>query len=155
MNPKSAIAKGKALENHVCELLRAKGLDPKAYRSHGSGNGNTEKADIWTSLTILGRNVGFECKNHAVPHIRDWWEQTQKLEKLGREPVLVYKLTGENMGEAKVVIYLETFLDLIEQTKIRGEIIVDDSVDAKKSTWNLKQAKDYISKAINILKKEE
>lgn len=153
MNPRSAKAKGNALEQHVCDELAKKGLDLKAYRSHGSGSGTREKADIWTSLTILGRNAGFECKNHKVPHIKDWWSQTQELEKVGREPILVYKLGGESMGDAKAVVYLDTLLDLIAQTKVRGEIIVEDSQDRKKTSYELKQAKDLISRAIGLLNK--
>lgn len=114
MSPKSRIQKGKELENYVCERIKEKGLDEKAVRSHGSGNGTREKADIWTSLMILGRNAGIECKNQKKASIKDWWEQTQKLEVLGREPVLVYKLGGESLEESKVVIYLDTFLELLK-----------------------------------------
>lgn len=109
---KSSVAKGKLLENHVVEQLREKGIDLRAYRSYGSGNGNGEKSDIWTSLMVLGQNVGIECKNHASLCIPEWWRQTKKLEKLGREPVLVFKQFGEPLGESKVVIYLDTFLEM-------------------------------------------
>src|SRR3990167_9098211 len=111
MNPKSAIAKGKILENYVADMLREKGLDSKAYRSHGSGSGNREKSDIWTSLMICGRNAGFECKNHKVLKIPEWWKQTEKLSMLGYEPVLVFKMDRESLEETKVVIYLDTFLE--------------------------------------------
>lgn len=154
MKAKSAIQKGKDLENYVCEQLVDKSLDQKAYRSHGSGNGITEKADIWTSLTLLGRNAGIECKNHAVPHIKDWWEQTQKLEKLGREPILVYKLKGEGMGEVKAVVYLDTLLELIKlanSSETRGEIIQDNSQSSQKTIWELKRLKDQINKVIKLI----
>lgn len=114
MTPKSAIEKGKMLEEYVCEQLREKGLDVKAYRSHGSGNGTTEKADIWTSLTLLGQNAGFECKNHKTIHIKEWWNQTKKLESLGREPILVYRIQGQNMGDTLCTVYLDTLLELIK-----------------------------------------
>lgn len=116
MKAKSAIAKGKLLDDYVVSQLREKGIDPRAMRSHGSGNGNTEKSDIWTSTMILGQNAGFECKNHATLHIPEWWRQTKKLESLGREPVLVFKQFGESMGETKVVIYLDTLLELIKSS---------------------------------------
>src|SRR5690348_6860740 len=112
MTPRSAIAKGKLLEDHVAQRIRDLGIDPKAYRSHGSGNGNTEKGDIWTSMVVLGQNVGIECKNQTNIAIPEWWRQTKKLESLGREPVLAFKLAGEPVTETKVVIYLETFLEL-------------------------------------------
>ena len=114
MTPKSAIQKGKLLEEHVALQLREKGIDLRAQRAFGSGNGNTEKSDIWTSAMILGQNAGFECKNHATLHIPEWWKQTKKLESLGREPVLVFKQFGEPLGETKVVIYLDTLLELMK-----------------------------------------
>lgn len=115
MNPKSAIQKGKELENYTADQINLKGLDTNARRSSGSGNGNREKSDIDTNMVILGRNAGIECKNHKTPHIKEWWSQTKKLQDLGREPVLVYKLQGESLGEAKAVIYLDTLLDLIKR----------------------------------------
>lgn len=114
---KSQVQKGKILEEHVASQIREKGIDPKAYRAHGSGNGNTEKADIWTSMMVLGQNVGIECKNQATLSIPDWWRQTKKLEKLGREPVLVFKIYGEPLGETKAIIYLDTFLEMAKRIK--------------------------------------
>ena len=67
MKPKTAIQKGKELENYVAERIESKGLG-RARRSIGSGSGNREKSDIDTNLMILGRNVGIECKNCKVAH---------------------------------------------------------------------------------------
>ena len=114
MKPKSAKAKGKLLESYVAEQIRAKGIDSKAYRSHGSGSSPTEKGDIWTSMMILGQNAGIECKNHAKLNIPDWWRQTCKLESLGREPVFVFKFPFEPLGNTKVVIYIDTLLELVK-----------------------------------------
>ena len=113
----TAIKKGKELENYISDQIREKGLDPKASRSIGSGSGTREKADIDTNLMVLGKNIGIEAKNHKRPDIRNWWKQTQELEKLGREPVLVYKLGGEALGDAKAVIYLDTLLELIKRSQ--------------------------------------
>lgn len=115
--PKTKIQRGRDLENYVADEIRRKGLDPKASRSIGSGSGNREKADINTSLTILGRNAGIECKNYKVAHIQEWWRQTEKLCTIAREPVLAYKLERETLGETKVVIYLDTFLDLLKKNQ--------------------------------------
>ena len=117
MKSKSATDKGKLLENYVADQIKAKGLDNKAYRSHGSGSGNREKGDIWTKVAIFGRNLGIECKNQKTLAIPDWWRQTKKLEVLGREPVLAFKIHNESIGEAKVVIYLDTFLDLVKASQ--------------------------------------
>ena len=117
MKTSSALAKGKLLEEYVASQIREKGLDPRAYRSHGSGNTNTEKGDIWTSMMILGQNAGIECKNQAHLSIPEWWKQTKKLESLGREPVLVFKQFGEPLPETKCVVYLDTLLELIKNQK--------------------------------------
>jgi hypothetical protein len=105
--------KGKFLEEYVAERMRYFCVDPKAYRSHGSGSTNTEKGDIWTSMTVFGRNAGIEVKNQKTICIPEWWRQTQKLESLGREPILAFKLPGESLDGTKVVIYLDTFLELV------------------------------------------
>lgn len=114
---KTSVQKGKLLEKWVADQIREKGIDPRAYPAHGSGNTNTEKGDIWTSMMILGQNAGIECKNHKTLHIPDWWRQTKKLESLSREPVLVFKEYGEPMTETKCVIYLDTLLELIKSQK--------------------------------------
>lgn len=114
---KTSVQKGKLLEKYVSDQIREKGIDPKAYPAHGSGNGNSEKGDIWTSMMILGQNAGIECKNHATLHIPEWWKQTKKLESLAREPVLVFKIYGEPMQETKAIIYLDTLLELIKNQK--------------------------------------
>lgn len=151
MKPQSAIQKGKDLENYVCEQLQTKGLDLKAYRSKGSGSGTGEKADIWTSLTVLGRNAGIECKNHAVPHIKDWWEQAQKLEKLGREPILVYKLFGESKGDIKAVVYLNTLLDLIKLSNNAEPQEEKKPIENNKLKWLLKSGVEILKKIIKEL----
>ena len=116
MNPRSAIQKGKELENYTADQINLKGLDTNARRSSGSGNGNREKADVDTNMMVLGRNAGIECKNYKNAHVQEWWDQAKKLEVLGKEPIVVYKLQGESLGEAKAIIYLDTLLDLIKRS---------------------------------------
>lgn len=114
ITPRAAIQKGKDLENYVADQIIAKGIDPRAVRSFGSGNGNREKSDIWTSMQVLGRQAGIECKHATSYDVPGWWRQTKKLEVLGYEPILVIKQTHETYDGAKVVIYLETFLELVK-----------------------------------------
>lgn len=139
MKATSAIAKGKLLEEYVAKQIREKGIDPKAVRSHGSGSTNTEKSDIWTSMQILGVNAGIECKNHKVIKLQDWWRQTKKLESLNREPVLVFKIDQEPLEATKVVIYLDTLLELVAN---QGGDVKEDYQDpaAKYAFRNLKKA---------------
>lgn len=106
--------KGQILEKHVCDRIRALEIDLRVRPSFNSGATSTEKADIWTSMMVLGQNAGIECKNQKTLKLPEWWKQTRKLESLGREPILVYKEHNAPLTEAKAVIYLETLLELIK-----------------------------------------
>lgn len=114
---KGRIQKGKALENYVVEQLIAKGLDLRARRSYGSGNSNGIKADIDTNATILGQAMGIECKHMDKLNVPEAWRQTQKLQNLGYEPVLVIKQTADRYENTKAVVYLDTLLELIKNQK--------------------------------------
>lgn len=114
---RARIQKGKDLENHVVDRIIAKGLDPRARRSYGSGNSNGIKADIDTSMTILGMVAGFECKHMDKLNVPEAWRQTKKLESLGYEPILVIKQTADKYGDTKVVMYLETLLEMVKKLK--------------------------------------
>lgn len=109
--------KGLVLEKYVCEQIIAKGLDDRARPSYNSGATNSEKSDIWTSLMILGQNAGIEVKNQKTLKIPEWWSQTKKLESLGREPVLVYKIHNQPLSETLCTIRLDTLLELLKSVK--------------------------------------
>lgn len=95
--------KGRLLENYVADQIQLKGIDLRARAELSSGAGNREKGDIWTSMMILDQNVGIECKNQRNLDIPGWWRQTKKLESLRREPLLIFHIEHEPMGETKVV----------------------------------------------------
>lgn len=107
--------KGLVLEKYVCEQIIAKGLDDRARPSYGSGSTTTEKADIWTSMVVLGQNAGIECKNHKQISMADWWYQTKKLESLAREPILVFKIHNAPLGDTLCTIYFDTFLEMAKE----------------------------------------
>lgn len=112
---KNTKQKGRLLENHVADEIAKKGIDPRARAESSSGAGNREKGDIWTSMMILGQNAGIECKNQKTISIPEWWKQTQKLQSLGREPVLVFKIHHAPLGDSLATVYLDTLLDLIKE----------------------------------------
>lgn len=147
MKTRSSIAKGKLLEHHICERLADTGLDVRAKRSPGSGNGNREKADIDTCIEINGRNLGIEAKNHKTIAIPAWWKQAQKLEVLGREPVLAFKLPRDPLESTLVVIYFETLLELLAGEKTSLEPITEKP----EIKWRAKRAKDAINELMKYL----
>lgn len=151
MKPSSAKQKGKLLEDHVADQIVVLGLDPRARRDGASGAGNREKGDIQTSLMVLGQNVGIECKNQKTLAIPDWWRQTKKLESLGREPILVYKIQGDPLEGALVTIYLDTFLRLVKLAQGKEEVVTGVSVDDRNRQYKLENAKRAITEALKVL----
>ena len=139
--------KGKLLENWVADRLAETGLDVRAKRDGASGAGNREKGDVSTCVQINGRNLGIECKNHKSLHIPEWWKQAKKMEVLGREPVLVFKIPQDSLNGSMVVIYLETLLELLAGNTERLESIVEKP-DIK---WRAKKAKDAINDLMKYL----
>ena len=150
MKPQSAKQKGKLLEDYVADRFVDTGLDLKARRNADSGAGNREKADIHTSLQIGERNLGIECKNQKTPKMKSWWEQTAKLEKNGYEPILIYKLDREKFLEIKVVLYLETFIELLLESK--GVVDVKEvELDQRSLKYKLDRAKHAVNELIKEL----
>jgi hypothetical protein len=139
--------KGKLLENWVADRLVETGLDVRARRDGASGAGSREKGDISTDVQIGGRNLGIECKNHKTLHIQDWWKQTRKLESLGREPVLAFKLPHDGLEGTLVVIYLETLLELLQGNSGSLEPITEKP----EIKWKVKRAKEAINDLLKVL----
>ncbi len=59
--------------------------------------------------------AGFECKHMDKLNVPEAWRQTKKLESLGYEPLLVIKQTADKYGDTKVVMYLETLLEMVKK----------------------------------------
>lgn len=152
MKGKSAKAKGKLLEDYVADQIILKGLDSKAHRDGASGAGNREKGDINTSMMVLGQNAGIECKNQATLHIPEWWKQTKKLESLQREPILAFKQFGEPLTETKVIIYLDTFLELVKLSQGEKIYVEVEQGDSNTKKWAIQNA---ISSLKKLLKEYE
>ncbi len=150
MKPKSVKAKGKLLEDYVADQIVVKNIDVKARRDGGSGSGNREKGDISTSMIVLGRNAGIECKNQKVLKIQEWWKQTIKLQGLGREPILVFKTFGDPLGETKAVIYLDTLLELTK--KSQGDKIVEytPEEDSREKKWAIQNTISSLKKLLKF-----
>lgn len=149
--------KGMQLANYIADQIVAKGIDPKARADGGSGAGNREKADISTSMLVLGSQAGIEAKNQKNISHKDSWNQTKKLESLGCEPILAYKDFGDPMEETKVTIYLDTFLELVKlsqgkKPEQRGMMMIHNQ---REVAWALNNLKVAASKAMKVLEQYE
>ena len=143
--------KGMQLTKYVSKEIREKGLDPKAFPRGDSGAGNIEKTDITTSMTVNGVSVGIECKFADKYKMSEWWQQTRKLENLGLDPTLIFKLNNERFESTKVVIYLETYLELIKASYGINDTTQVDTPKTRKALHFLENAKSSIKSALNIL----
>jgi len=152
---KSARQKGKDLEDYVADQIKEKGIDIRARRNADSGAGNRDKSDIITNMQVNGKNAGIECKNHAKPHVREWFKQAQKLEVLGCEPILIYKLFGEAKEETKAVIYLSTFLDIVKKANSDKDVIEIPKEDSREMKWKLSRLVSAAKEVIKQLEKDD
>ena len=110
MNPKSAIAKGKELENWIVDRLHISGLDTRAYRQKGSGNG-LNKGDVWNDLNLCIEAKN--CKNFS----QDWFKQVKR-ESLGVQiPVVVWHKNQVPLDESVVIISWNYFEELLLKSK--------------------------------------
>jgi hypothetical protein len=139
--------KGMILSKYVADQIVSKQIDVKACADGASGAGNREKADVHTSMLVLGIQAGIECKNQKNINHKDSWRQTKKLEKLGCEPILVFKDFGEPLEESKAIIYLDTLLELIKSSKT-GKI----EPQSTKTTYTDNTIKYRTQRAISELK---
>lgn len=148
MKSQSAKQKGKLLENYVADQIKVKGLDNKAHRDGASGSGNREKADISTSMTVLGRQAMFECKNQKTMKFNEWWRQLESYSHDG-EPILAFKFDRESLEATKVVIYLDSFLELVKKAcEPKSQFNAN-----RELVWHLERVKQDAQKTIKLLEK--
>jgi hypothetical protein len=115
ITPQSAKAKGNLLEAYIARRIREIGLDRLAMKMPGSGSGQF-KGDVNTKMKVLGRQAVIEAKNQKNLHIQEWWIQTERQTLSYGEPILAFKLYREPLEATKVVIYLDTFLELVKRS---------------------------------------
>ena len=138
MNPKSAIAKGKELENFVANLLTD--IDPTATRQHGSGNG-LAKGDVRNTL-----NLNIECKNTAKMNWKGASEQVAR-EGMGYgTDVVIWHPPQKSLDNSVVIINIHDWHDLLKKSQEPKLAAKTESREEKYKIQNLIQA------AKNVLK---
>lgn len=125
MTPNSAIAKGKELENYVCDELQSSGIDPRARRTPGSGNGLL-KGDIDSDI-----GWAIECKNTKTASLPEWWRQSLRQAVGDSKPCVVWHPPQQPLGESVAVVRLADFLDLIKKAKEPNMINPDRTTSYK------------------------
>jgi hypothetical protein len=109
MKPKSAIAKGKILENMVADKLKV--IDPTAHRQPGSGNG-LAKGDISNNLGLC-----IECKNTARLNWKETAKQVERQAMGYAKEVVIWHAPRTPEDKAIVIIDLDFFIELMGKSK--------------------------------------
>jgi hypothetical protein len=141
MLPKSAIAKGKELEFFVADLLRSSGIDSRAERSPGSGNGNRIKGDILT-----GCGWCLECKNTKNFSWSTAAAQVRREAMNHQQEAIIWKPPQRPMNDSVVVIGLTDFIELLKVKK--NYTPKEDILDRWSVKHNLEVAVNALRKVI-------
>lgn len=150
MKAKSAIQKGKNLENHIADEITKRGLG-KSYRSHGSGSGTREKSDIWSSMAMGDRTAFIEAKNRQRISIKAWWRKLEKqADDQNREPILAFKIAGDPYENTLATIRLETLLDLLAEDREVEEVV--EPANIRNIDFHISKMKHHAKKLKEELK---
>ena len=114
MKTVSAIQKGKLLENFIVSWLKSTGLDIRASRTPGSGNG-LAKGDISNDL-----DLAIECKNTATINLKKTFQQAERQAMGESQPILIWHIPKTPIENNLVVMKLEFFEELMKakQSKV-------------------------------------
>lgn len=133
MNPKSAIAKGKELEDFIVSKLRNSGLDPRAVRNPGSGNGKM-KGDINNGLGLT-----IECKNtKKCPGKAEFAQLRREAMGYGVE-VMVWHPPKFSLEDSVVLLNINDFLEFLKRAK---EPKTAETTDSKDFAYKLRRAQN-------------
>lgn len=114
------VQKGKALENFIADELRAKGIDHRARRQIGSGNGK-RKGDIDNDIGLC-----IEAKNQQNANIGPTMRQVRREAMGTQQPVIVWHVPDTPFANSMVIIDWDYFIDLLLAKKNNastGEIL--------------------------------
>lgn len=144
MKIQSAIAKGKQLENWIVERLRSSGLDTRAMRNPGSGNGKN-KGDIWNDL-----NLSIEAKNTQNFSMNSFVEQAEKQSLGTQEPIVVWHPPHKPLEDSVVIIKWHYFEELLLKIKNSTPAYKNPDRQADYALRNLSQAIKKVQKELNV-----
>jgi len=144
MNPKSAIQKGRRLENFICEEIEKTGLG-KATRTPGSGSG-LKKSDIFANIPFL-----IEAKNQKKIKILDWIDQAKKEAEQGNYDLNKWAVIFNDFRKGEfqsvyVVLDLWEWLELLKRNK--DPLVKNPD---KEISWKIKSAINSLKSLLKSL----
>jgi hypothetical protein len=101
-----------------------------------AANNETIRNDLGNYNEAIKFLLGIECKNQQQWSLKDWWRQVKAECPTGKIPVLAFhqqqvkerdEKTGKNKvtqkSEHYVMLYLEDFLDIIDDAKVIKKVV--------------------------------
>lgn len=138
MNPQSAIQKGKELENWIVGRLKASGLDLRAARNPGSGNGKM-KGDINNDLGWC-----IEAKNTRAFPGAGAFRQVREAAMGYQKELIVWHPPNTPLDASQVVMSWHDFEELL--LKAREERVEAPDRDMRFALFKLKTAIGEVSR---------
>jgi hypothetical protein len=141
---KRAKGRGTSYENIVKEKVNERfkkyKIDMARNPQSGGWKKDAENSTIRNDLGNYNENVKFllsiECKNRQQWSLKDWWRQVKAECPTGNIPILAFhqqqvkerdEKTGKNKvtqkSEHYVMLYLEDFLDIIDDAKVIKKVV--------------------------------
>jgi hypothetical protein len=141
---KRAKGRGTSYENIVKEKVNERfkkyKIDMARNPQSGGWKKDAENSTIRNDLGNYNENVKFllsiECKNRQQWSLKDWWRQVKAECPVGKIPILAFhqqqvkerdEKTGKNKvtqkSEHYVMLYLEDFLDIIDDAKVIKKVV--------------------------------
>ena len=146
MQPKSAIAKGKKLEEFVAEAIQIAGLG-KSIRTPGSGSGNRFKGDLFNNLEFM-----FEIKNEENPHFLQNIKQARRQAEIGnwnRDKWILVQRNPESPQNNPELFAVMDFYKLLELLKKNSEPKTKEP--DRELKWKLEKLKQIAKEIIKDL----
>jgi hypothetical protein len=138
MNPKSSIEKGKELERFVAEKFNGSGLDFRAKRQPGSGNGKS-KGDIDNDLGWC-----IECKNEKRFNWKEAAKQVEREAMGHQKEAICWHPPFKPLDNSVIIININDFIDIlvkVKNSRKSGEILdkwqIKNNLD--RAIYHLKQ----------------
>ena len=138
MTPRAAIQKGKDLENFIADLFARSGLDRRAVRQLGSGNGK-RKGDVDNDLGWC-----IESKNTASFRWKEAALQVQRQAMNYQKECVVWHPPGTPLDKSVAIININDFIELLQRFK---DPVIKEPDRAMK--WKLQR---FIQSAKEVLK---
>ncbi|MEK6882159.1 MAG: hypothetical protein AABY22_21255 [Nanoarchaeota archaeon] len=140
MKPKSAIAKGKILENYLVDLIKQ--VYPEAHRQPGSGSGKHRGDVVFGNWTV-------QCKNTKNFNFKEAVAEVKKDAMGYRKELIVWHKQNTPLDDSVAIVNINDFMDLLKSEKNNQSS--DEILDKYSIKSNLEKGIFFLKKVVKNL----